>query len=479
MTAHDTARGLLRSSAAATLAQLVRMSALLATHIVVRRFVGPATWGLWDWVQTVFLVLAALRDLGVPSQVVRLRPMPIGGLLRVEAGWGGALALAVAAAAPLVAGLMAEPSPETVAVVRALTIFLLLEGLTAVALAWFEANLRIERTLAPELARTAVYCALVLGGGMAGWGVWSFVAGQIGGQAVLCGWLWLRARGDGIELTPAAQGTRPLVRESLPLGVVWGLALAVTYVDPFLLGLLFPREAVGLYTFAYFLAFLVFRILQQPIGRALYPAFFAYRDDPARQFDAYRHATSLFLALEAPAALFLALNADRVVWLLGGDKYEGSARYLMLLAFAPLVDPLGRFGGEYLIARHLDRARVLSLALHLAALVVGGVLLCRWLGPIGMAWANFLPAGAPVVAWALWRTARGRLGRLARDLVEAYLAPALPFAAAWALSAPGGWARFALSIVAGLLCVAWLWRRRGDELLRFFRPADLPATPAQ
>ena len=51
--------------------------------------------------------------------------------------------------------------------------------------------------------------------------------------------------------------------------------------------------------------------------------------------------------------------------------------------------------------------------------------------------------------------------------------------AAWALSAPGGWARFALSIVAGLLCVAWLWRRRGDELLRFFRPADLPATPAQ
>lgn len=470
MNAPDTAQGLLRSSAAATLAQLVRMTALLATHLVVRRFVGPETWGLWDWVQTVFLVLAALRDLGVPSQVVRLRPMPIGDLLRVEAGWGGVLALALFAAAPLVAGLMAEPSPETAAIVRVLTLFLLLEGLTAVALAWFEANLRIERTLAPDLARTFVYCALVLAGGVAGWGVWSFVAGQIGGQAVLCGWLWLRARRDGIEVVRAPGGTLPLVRDSLPLGAIWGLALAVTYVDPFLLGLLFPREAVGLYAFAYFLAFLVFRILQQPIGRALYPALVAYRDDAARQFDAYRHGTTFFLALEVPAALFLALNADRVVWLLGGAKYDGAERYLVLLAFAPLVDPLGRFGGEYLIARHLDRARVVSLLLHLGALVVGGLLLCRWLGPIGMAWANFLPAGAPVVAWALWRTARGRLGRLARDLAEAYLVPLVPFAAAWALSPAGGWPRFALSILAGFACLAWLWHRRGAELTAFFRP---------
>ncbi len=470
MTAPDTARGFLRSSAAATAAQLVRMTALLATHLVVRRFIGPATWGLWDWVQTVFLVLAALRDLGVPSQVLRLRPMPMGNLLRVELGWGGFVALATAVAAPLLAGLMAEPSADTVALLRVLTVFLLLEGLTAVALAWFEANLRIERTLAPELARTGVYCTLVLAGGATGWGVWSFVAGQIGGQAILCAWLWMRARRDGIHVVAEAGRTLPLIRDSLPLGAVWALALAVTYVDPFLLGVLFRREAVGLYAFAYFLAFLVFRILQQPIGRALYPALVAYRDDPARQFDAYRHGTAIFLAIEAPAAIFLALNAERVIWLLGGSKYDGAATYLRLLAFAPLVDPLGRFGGEYLIARHLDRARVLSLALHLAALIVGGVLLCRWLGPIGMAWANFLPAGAPIVAWALWRSARGRLGRLARDLAEAYLAPVVPFAVAWALSPAGSWLRFGLSALAGLTCLAWLWRRRGAELREFFRP---------
>lgn len=474
MASADTARGLLRSGAAATLAQLVRVGALLATHLVVRRYVGPDEWGLWDWVQTVFLVLAAVRDLGVPSHAVRLRPMPIGNLLAVEAGWGGVLGLGVVALAPMIASLLAEPSAEAVAVLRLLTVYLVLEGLTAVALVWFEARLRIERTLAPDLARTATYCSIVFAGAAAGWGVWSFVAAQTASQAVLCAWLWIRARRDGLELRYEPGRTGALVRSSLPIGAIWLLSLAVAYVDPFLLGTLFPREAVGLYAFAYFLAFLVFRVLQQPIGRALYPAFVAYRDDPARQFDAYRHGTALFLALEVPAALFLALNADLVVALLGGEMYRGSAAYLVVLAFAPLVDPLGRFGGEYLIARHLDRARVLSLALHLLALVVGGLLLCRAFGPMGMAWANFLPAGAPVVAWALWRTARGRLAPLGRDLAEAYLAPVLPFAAVWWLAPARGWGRLGLSVAAGLACLGWLAWRRGGELRAFF--ATVPET---
>ena len=44
-----------------------------------------------------------------------------------------------------------------------------------------------------------------------------------------------------------------------------------------------------------------------------------------------------------------------------------------------------------------------------AAMVAGGVLLCRALAsPLGMAWAHFLPLGAPVVWLALWRAGGGR-----------------------------------------------------------------------
>ena len=141
---------------------------------------------------------------------------------------------------------------------------------------------------------------------------------------------------------------------------------------------------------------------------------------------AYRLATKVLLAIEVPAALFLFLNADLAVQILGGERYADQADLLRLLAFAPLVDPLGRFGGELLVSRNRDRDRILSLLLHLGALVAGGLWLSHRYGPVGMAWANFLPLGAPILLWAIARIDRAGLGRLIVDLLEVYLAPHPP-----------------------------------------------------
>lgn len=466
--ATDTPRGLLRSGGAATVAQLVRILALQLTHVVVRRIVTLDEYGLWNWAEIVFLVLATVRDLGLPSHVVRLRPMPLGNLLAVQAGWGAALAGLMLVGAPLVAAAHSTPLPMVESVLRALTVFMLLEGLAAVPLIWFEGTLRIERALAPELMRTAVYCLVVLALAARGAGVWSFVGAQIAGQAVYAAELWRRARRDGIPLHVEPGATGRLLRESLPLGSIWLLALAVTYTDGFVVGGLFSSATVAIYFFAYQNAFLVFRVLQQPIGRALYPAFVAFADRPAEQVRAYRLGTVLFLAIEVPAALFLALNAEAVTLLLGGRQYPDAAPLLRLLAFAPLVDPLGRFGGEFLVARRFDRARVLSLLLNFAALAGGGWLLARAYGPVGMAWANFLPLGMPVVVWALIRSAGGaELGRLARELVEVYLVPLAPFALAWWLAGDHLVGRFALSLAAALASLAWTWRRHAPEFRAF------------
>src|SRR5690606_33678859 len=109
--AEGTSRGLLRSGSAATLANLVRTLALLITHLVVRRFVPPEEWAVWNWLEAVFLVLATLRDAGFPSHAVRLRPMPLGNLLRSELALGLLLAGGLGFFAPHLAGLMADPHP--------------------------------------------------------------------------------------------------------------------------------------------------------------------------------------------------------------------------------------------------------------------------------------------------------------------------------------------------------------------------------
>jgi O-antigen/teichoic acid export membrane protein len=202
-----------------------------------------------------------------------------------------------------------------------------------------------------------------------------------------------RATDDGAAPTSAAK--RSPCSLSIPLGSIWLLAFAVTYADALILGSRFPDAVVGGYMFAYVWAFFASRVLQQPIGRALYPALVQFGDQPDQQFLAYRLATKVLLAIEVPAALFLFLNADLAVQLLGGERYAGQAGLLRLLAFAPLVDPLGRFGGELLVALHRDRDRILSLVLHLTALVGGGL----WLSPTASArWAWRGPTS--------WRSAR-------------------------------------------------------------------------
>lgn len=465
--ASETSRGLLRSSGAATLSQMVRVVAMLATHLALRRLIPPADWGLRDWTEALFLVLATVRDLGLPSHVVRLRPAPFGTLLRVQALWGGALATALLVAAPLVAEAFRTPRPDVTSVIRLMALYLVIEGLASVPLTHFEARLEIGRAVAPELVRTLTYCLGALALALAGAGVWSFVLAMVGSQLVYAAMLWSRAR-SSIELRHVPGTARALVGQAVPLGSIWLVTFAVTYADALILGSRFPDAVVGGYMFAYVWAFFVSRILQPPLGRALYPAFVQYRESPGDQFSAYRLATKLLLAIELPAALLLCLNAELAIRILGGSAYLGQIGLLRLLAFAPLVDPFGRFGGELLIARHRERARLLSLLLQLLGLVGGGLLLSARYGPVGMAWANFLPLGAPALIWALARGQGRQLGALASDLAEVYLAPLPLFALAWWLGRGSLWGTLVASLLAALASLAWFWFRFGERFQSFF-----------
>jgi len=113
--------------------------------------------------------------------------------------------------------------------------------------------------------------------------------------------------------------------------------------------------------------------------------------------------------------------------------------------------------------------------------VGGGVALSLWLGsPFGMAWANFLPLGAPVILIALARAGAGReLALLTRQLAGVFVVPLVPFAAAWFVAGDDRWLRLALTLVAALLALAWTWYRHGEDFREFFRGPKAPGpTPA-
>ena len=460
---------LLRSSRAATISQVWRFGVTFGTYVVLRRLLPQSDWGIWDWAQGFFfLLLAQVRDLGLPAHVVRDRSRPYGNFLAVELGWGALLALGIAFAGPLVSLAYAAPGPIVVGVVRALCLFLILEGLAKVPLIYFEAELLIERALLPEVVRNLCFAGLSIALALHGFGVWSLVIAHVCATGVFAGLLWSRAL-PGMSLHWVRGGTWRLVRSSLPLMVMAFLLLALDWLDVQVLSVRFTDSAlIGRYGGVLFLALLMPRVLELPIRRALYPAFVAVRDEAARFFETYRLATILLMAVQVPFALLLFLNARTILTLLWGAEYAQAAPLLRILCFIPLVQPFARCAEDVILARHEERLLIGASLLSLVSLVGLGLWLTGPLGPEGMAWAKLLPLGAVPITWAVYRIDPAAFRRLAGELALLYALPLPLFAlAAWA-STGHPYLRLGLTLAAGLATGGiYLWRW-GRGFLRFF-----------
>jgi O-antigen/teichoic acid export membrane protein len=481
---HDTiAPRFLRSIGAATFSQLWRVGVTFATHLVLRRLIPAADWGLYDWAEVVFLVLGAVRDLGLNVHVLRVQPRPFGNLLLVETVWSGSLVLLTVFGAPWIALGLTAGHVEVVPVLRALSLFLFFEGLAVVPLVYLEGELRVGRAVAPELLRNLCFAVTAISLAVAGKGVWSIVIAQVAASATFAASLWWRVRGR-IPLHFEQGKTLRLLATSYRLSVIWLLTLLVRYVDRLVLGAMTDPKTLGTYGFAYWAAFIVPMIFLQPVGRVAFPAFVAYRSQRRRQFDTYRMSTVTLLCLEVPAALFLYLNAGPVLDFIGGSRgWVGADVYLRILCFAPLIDPLSRLGGDVLATRHRDGWWIVSVASTLGSFAIMGVLLTSLFGARGMAWANYLPLGGVVMFFALRRIAPKGLLRLLRDLAWVYLLPVPFFLAAWLLSGGLGSIRpelrLGLSFLALLGVAATYYWRFAPAFKSFFGGARGEGAPKQ
>ena len=463
-----TAGRFFRSAGAATFSQVWRVGVTFGVTLLLRRLIPRGDWGLWDWALVVFLILGALRDLGLVYHVVRLPKRPYGNLLLVETVWGGALAAGAAFAAPLIARAFKDTHPWDVEILRALCLFLFFEGLASVPRVFFENELRIGRTVVPEIVRNLVFAVTAVALALLGYGIWSLLVAQVGCTAVYAAHLWLRALPE-IPLRFERGNTLRLLADSVPLALIWFLVILTRHVDPLILGAQFLKETVASYTFAYFVAFLVTTTLVPAVTRALYPALVAFAAEPKRLVEAYRLATLFVLALEAPVALFLFVNADTAIRIVGGGQWSEAPTFLRLLCFAPLVDPFSRLGGEMLKVYHRDRIWIVASATTLVSFLGFGVGFTLWLGPIGMAWANFLPLGGLVMAWAVRGVAAEGFAALCRDIAVVYLAPLPPLAAAYLLFPGDPTLRFVASLGAVAIAFGFYAVRFGPSFRAFFR----------
>jgi PST family polysaccharide transporter len=473
-----TEQRVLRSTAASWAIQLARLSINFVARLALLRLVLPEGHGVYELALRVVTVAAAVRDLGLPYQLVRDPRKPYGTVLAFVAASGALLTLLLVLAAPWVGGL-APHTPQLPDVLRVFALWVLLDGLAVVPRAFFERELTIGALVAPEIWRGLAVALVSVGLAWAGWGYWSFVAGDLAGAALLAGWSWAKAWGKlPLRLEPAL--LPDLLRRSALLFLIWIAVQLVTNLDAFVVDWFRDAATVGLYTKAYWVVFLV-GIVAYP--RALFPTLVEYLPERPRFVELFRLSVVQLVGCQALASWFILFNAEKTLRVLcgPGPQWQAAAPILRALAFVPLSYYTSYVGGEMLKAEHRDRHWLAIELLNLGSLLGFGILLAgRW-GATGMALANFLLVGNLVMAWEVWRVFGRRFATLLADLAQLLLLPLPAFAlAAWLLP-PASWARFAGSLLAAVLGAGLLLLRYWRAFRTFFAArgsGPAAATPA-
>jgi O-antigen/teichoic acid export membrane protein len=463
-----TEKRFLSSLLAASGSQIGRTALRLIADITLARLILPEGHGLFALAWSTVVIAGFVRDQGLPYELVRDPRRRFGSVLIWEVGAGTLVTLGLIAASPWFGGL----DPDLPAVLRVLSLWVLIEGLAVVPRVFFESELQVTRLVGPEIGRGFVLATTSITLAALGFGVWSFIVGELVASFLYMLVLWQRAWGHmpiDFDVAPIPK----LLRRSTLLFVIALLANSTPFVGRFIVEIVDSTYMVGQFEKAFLWALRAQVLIVPALVRAVYPALVKYRNDRPRFIGAFRLGTVGILAAEVLVAYFLFFNAEIVLLkILLGENWLEAVHLLQILCFLPLVDPFNRLGGEMLKAYREDRIWLLIVVLNIVSLVGFGWYLSHRLGTDGMAWAHYLMLGNLLMAWRVYRICGREFWHLVKELLFIYLLP-LPFFAAISYLLPAAsWSRFMVSLVAVAILGVLLMARFRQPFQKFFFSSD-------
>lgn len=307
----------------------------LAVNIAVARLLGPDSYGLFALGTLVLMLATFFSDFGLGwglMQRQHINDEQIRFVFTWQSLTGLFGALALAAAAPLIAGFMRDP--RLTEVVRWLALTCLLNGMASTANNLLRRELRFKAIALIQIqSYLLAYACIGLPLAALGGGVWSLVAAWIT-QSLALLLLSLRARPHALR--PLLAIAQP--REFLNIGAVVFLTnvcnWALTNIDRLLLGRLAGTQAAGLYAVGYNLA----SVPNSLLISALQPAFLAsgaqLQDDRQRLRRAWLEIQSFIWIVLAPVFALLAVSGRDLIGLLYGPAWAESGPVFCLLVLA-------------------------------------------------------------------------------------------------------------------------------------------------
>jgi PST family polysaccharide transporter len=325
--------------------QVVQMVSMLALV----RLLTPKEFGVVALGLTLVFVLAHLQESGLGSALIHFREDPHSlapSVLVFSALSGTGMCILVAAGAPLYTHLV--HSPESTGVVRALSLVLLMRGLSVVPTSLLERDLDFRTRTKAELTGAIVQGGLSVGCAAGGLGAWSLVAGQLGGTGSQLALMWL--------LVPHRPSPRAaswaVVRRMVRYGRYVSGANIVNFlnssVDNFAVARTLGTGPLGFYALAWRLAELPNTVIGVVLGRVMFSVYARVQEDLAEVRRVYLANLQRTLLLALPVTIGLGVAAKPVVDVLLGERWEPAVTPLRILAVFGLVRLISAPSGDLL-----------------------------------------------------------------------------------------------------------------------------------
>ena len=355
--------------------QSLKLLLALVSTVVLTRLLMPADFGLVAMVTIVVGLISTFRDAGLGMATVQkedLTHAQVSSLFWINITFSLALAILLAASAPLIANFFDEP--RLVGITFCLALGLVIGGAGVQHTAILQRNMQFKSLALAQISALSCGLTIAIFMAMEGFGYWALVSNILVSvflDTVMC-WLLCKWR-------PSRPAWDPGLTTTLRFGGALSGFNFLNYFsrngDNLLIGWRWGSDSLGLYSRAYELIMLPIRHINAPLASVAIPLLSRLQHDQPSFQRMYCRFVNLVAWLTIPLVSYLCVNSEHVVALLWGDAWSMAAPILQVLALAALGQSVLNSTGWIYIARArtdvMLKAGAVSTALIIAAFVIG------------------------------------------------------------------------------------------------------------
>ncbi len=267
--------------------------------------------------------------------------------------------------------------PQLTPILQWLSLSFLFNAFSCVQQAIFHRQLAFKFVAMRSLGAT-------LGGGtvgvimaLAGFGVWSLVGQKLTGAVVGALVLW-----GASDWRPKFNISVKHFRELFSFGISqMGFNIVNFFnrrADDFLIGYFLGPVALGYYTIAYRVLWVMTQLLITVSSQVALPTFSKLQAEPERLQRAFYTVTQLTSLIAFPTFVGVAMLAPELVQVLFGSKWQPSIPVMQILAFIGILHSMSYFNSTVMMAKGKPSWRLGVNCLNAVVNVIAFALVTRW-----------------------------------------------------------------------------------------------------